>query len=305
MRWFSKKDSWLNFDKDRHLISTGETPKHFQGQCVHLPLLFPNSGGWYSNDPYLNPSLPQTPTIPVVDSWQFFESPREGWKIFKNKSKSCLLPSLWMLCFSTIIWKGSWRICFRNIAWPKCGGALFLRFVFFWLFFHVYLAALILSIQWCFRILQKHGSMTPNIFVFPCVSVHVKIMSLLLLLVADGSCKSRSIYTTTIITLKSFRRALTAPPAINLLSSRSICRNDFASKFAYDSRTSICFSSSLWFQTNVYPRLTANIFMERWLTTCHVSSNGSLPRKKQNVKLRNPISFLQKQLPFFATCRRA
>lgn len=94
---------------------------------------------------------------------------------------------------------------------------------FFWLFFHVYLAALILSIQWCFRILQKHGSMTPSMVVFPCVSVHVKIMSLLLLLVADGSCKSRSLYTT-IITLKSFRRALTAPPAINLLSLRLICR---------------------------------------------------------------------------------
>ena len=34
-------------------------------------------------------------------------------------------------------------------------------------------------------------SMTPNTVVFPCISVHVKIMSLLLLLVADGSCKSK------------------------------------------------------------------------------------------------------------------
>ena len=173
----------------------------------------------------------------------------------------------------------------------------------FRLFFHVYLAALILSIQWCFRILQKHGSMTPNMVVFPCVSVHVKIMSLLLLLVADGSCKSRSLYTT-IITLKSFRRALTAPPAINLLSSRSICRNDFASKFAYDSRTSICFSSpvispSLWFQTNVYPGWTANIFMERWLTTCHVSSNGSLPREGAKCEAQKPNKFPPKTAPLF------
>ena len=224
-----------------------------------------------------------------------------GGRFSKTNPKVACCHPFRCFVFQPSFWKGSWRICFRNIAWPKCGGALFLRFVFFWPFFHVYLAALILSIQWCF-------GMTPNTVVFPCVSVHVKIMSLLLLLVADGSCKSRSLYTT-IITLKSFRRALTAPPAINLLSSRSICRNDFASKFAYDSRTSTCFSSpvispSLWFQTNVYPRLTANIFMERWLTTCHVSSNGSLPRKKQNVTLRNPISFLQKQLPFFETCRR-
>lgn len=131
MRWFSKKDSWLNFDKDRHLISTGETPKHFQGHCVHLPLLFPNSGGWYSNDPYLNPSLPQTPTIPVVDSWQFFESPREGWKIFKNKSKRCLLPSLSMLCFSTIILEGFLKDLFPQYCLAKMWWGMISPFRFF------------------------------------------------------------------------------------------------------------------------------------------------------------------------------
>ena len=74
----------------------------------------------------------------------------------------------------------SWRICFGNISWPKWWGII--SPVFFRLVFHVYLAALILSISDAFGYFKKHGSMTPNTVVFPCVSVHVKIMSLLLLL---------------------------------------------------------------------------------------------------------------------------